>query len=264
VSENAENIDGIVVVTVVTQKAQDFPVTRFYIVGADGGKTQLAKKVYFEMLEKQSVSQLNTAAIVRATNIEYRAMSYGEFTQQERSKVEWHEWNLENRDATEKVAKLLPLFDEHYFVNTIVKEDEDKVFDGGWVYRKGDVVGFISRFTDNKENLQTTLYEDGSMKYWDQPKKQYVVGMFKHIKIDVGTDLVSTYYMLPELTEEEQFEIVMGTRTEESFSVSIQVYRVDVMGLDCLVHWHIEDDRAYFVEEVPAKGEQDQDDEEEL
>ncbi len=259
VSENTENINGIVVKTVTTNNS-----TRFYIVGADGTKVQLAKKKYFNMLEVQATEDIATAKVVREVNGSYRSLSRGEFIQTERTKVEWHEWNLENSDATSKVSKLVDKFDEWYFIESIINDDEDKVFNGGWVYRKGETIGYIDRFIDNKDNLQITLYEDGVMKYWDQPKREYVLGMFKHIDIDVGTDLVSDYYIMPKLTEEQELDIVMGTKSEQDFSSLIHVYRVDIMGIDCLVHYHIDEDRKYFVEALPDASDKTDDNEEEL
>jgi len=262
VSENTESINGVVVTTVTTETS-----TRFYIVNADGSKSQLSKADYFEMLSDKSKVELETAKIIRATNAEYRAMSYGDFTKEERTKAEWHYWMLENRDATEKVAKMLPMFDEYYFIEPLVNEEEDKVFNGGWLYRKGDMVGFIDRFIDSKSNLQITLHEDGVMKHWDQTKRSYVVGMFKHTGIDVGMDLVSNYWITPELTDEQQMEIVLGDKSEQDFSSEIHVYRVEILGLDCLAHWHIEEDRMYFVEELSEAVESDgstNDNEEEL
>ncbi len=263
VSENTENINGIVVVTKVTDNG-----TRFYTKGADGGLSQLAKAKYFTMLEEQSEKEVETAKTVRAVNAEYRAMSYTEMTRTERSKVEWFQWNQENRSAKDKADKILSLMDEVHVIPDYIDEEEDVVSVGGWLYRKDATVGFISNHLKSKGNLDMTLYEDGNMPHWEQSKRSYVVSKMKYIDgllNAVGTALVSDYYVTPELTDEQQLEVAIGNKTEFDYSNQVHVHLLEILGIDVLVHIMFEYDkdvgateRIYFVEELPSEESSDE------
>lgn len=262
-TESTENINGTIVVTKVTNNG-----TRFYTRNADSSLVQLSKKNYLTMLEEQSIKELDVAKTVRAVNAEYRAMSYTEMTRVERSKVDWFNWNQDNRSAKDKAEKILALMDEVYEVADFVDESKDIVSVGGWLYRKDETVGFISHHLKAKGNLDMVLHEDGNMPLWEQTKRSYVVGKMKFISgllNSIGTTVVSSYFVTPELTDEQQLEVAIGNQNESYYSNEVHVYLVEVLGIDVLVHVMLEVDkdigevfRVYFVEELPSEESSDE------
>ncbi len=268
VSENTENIAGVIVVVKTTESS-----TRFYTKSSCGKLTQIKKKDYFDMLEKQSSKEMSTAKTIREVNNSYRSMGDSDMKPEERSKVDWYYWNQDNNLSSEKAKRILGMIEDRDIIKIpdYIDEAEDIVNVGGWLYNHNGVIGFISNHLKSKGNLDITLYnKDESMQYWDQLKSEYIVNKFKFIPLlaeTIGSDLVSTYYVVPELNDEQQFDIAVGNKTEDDFSSMVQVYREDILGIDCLVHLMLGDNnnnRVYFVEELEDKQEQDEVSEEEL
>ncbi len=167
------------------------------------------------------------------------------------SKKEIFEHKNKFFNASAKIDKVFKSFEpnEYVAIPDYVNAETDSYIAGGVLYSINDSIGFMSNHTTMKGNLDLVWFVDQPMKHGDWTQKQFILSKLKGIEFNCPDEPIQEYSVTPELTEEQEVQIVTGEVPGDQFDDMVKVYHVCYWGIELLVH-KIEGE-MYFVEELP-------------
>lgn len=239
----------------VEERTYESGETRFFKVLADDSLSQMSRDAWEKLCILEGTNGVETASIKRNNNGKGNGSSGDRANW---TNIDWFYYKEENKNATERVAKILTKADEFYTINGYINVEDDKSFAGGWVVVLNNNLSFINKHLGTKDNLDITMATDEVLEWTGGTQKEYVISLLKHSqeflsKVDTSDEL-SNYYIDINRTEEEDIAILMGERDAIDFSYEVKCFQGSIADMDLLVHiaYDQEEPRVYFVEELPA------------
>lgn len=174
------------------------------------------------------------------------------------SKKEIFEYKNKYHNAQAKIADVFTKFkvNDSIIIPDYVNAETDSYIPGGVLYSIDIGIGFMSNHTTMKNNLDIIWFIDEPMKHGDWTQKQLILSKLKGIEFKYLGESIQEYYVTPELTEEQEIQIVTGQVPTDAFDDLVKVYQTTLWNADLLVHKI--NDEMYFVEELPQESEVDE------
>jgi len=217
---------------------------RAYEIQANGKKKQIKMAEYMAQAVLHANKQIKTAQLTRELNtpeyVQDRSTSYDFDT---KSKVDWLDWNKENRNAAVKLSAFVEQF-EHIEIPEYIDVDKDIAISAGYLFNTPNGVMYIDSILNSNKNLKIVKYEWGLLDYVDPTrladyhtitKTQYISNKIKGLGLDylqhLVTEMIGLYYKEAALTDDDEVQIALGNMNRPD-DIAIHKYVIDVMGIE--------------------------------